>query len=162
MCGALLAVAFQLAAISPALPQFDRGGTADAGIAPYGYVNLRDSHCGARGDGSTDDTVAIQTCIDYAHSNHLQGIFCPDGNYKITSSLYLDPPGNLRRNLTNPTIFAFSLAFVGVSAGLGNHEGFGCQIRPTFNNGVALWVGTGQGMKVSGVQILGPSGGYRG
>src|SRR5262249_44398176 len=39
---------------------------------------------------------------------------------------------------------------------------FGCQIRPTFNDKVALWVGPGQGMKVSGVQILGPGGAYRG
>lgn len=117
---------------------------------------------GATGNGSTDDTTAIQAAIDYAYNNHLQGIFCPDGSYKTTRPLYLDAPGNLRGNLANPTIFAFSLAFVGTPNGLGNHEGFGCQIKPTFNDNVALWVGTGQGMHVSNVQILGPSGGYRG
>ena len=44
-------------------------------------VNVKDY--GAIGDGTTDDTDAIQTALDTG-----QRVFIPTGNYKITSSLY--------------------------------------------------------------------------
>jgi len=171
----------------------------------YG-VNIKEF--GALGDGSTDDTAAIQAAIDYAVNNGKQSIFCPNGNYVTTRSLFLDPPGNLRGSaaawsagttyainnvvtsagvpwisLTNgnigntpsvtstfweqtsaaPTLFHFSLAFTGPREGTANYESVGCNIKPTFNNAVAFWVGTGNGMSVTNIQIIGGGvGAYRG
>ena len=115
---------------------------------------------GAKGDGSTDDTAAIQACIDAAVATKAHCVYMPRGTYKTTSPLFLDPPGNLRSSITNPTIFNFSLSLVG-EAGLGNHEGYGTAIKPSADNFVALWVGPGQGMCVSDLSILGPGNSYR-
>lgn len=108
---------------------------------------------GAKGDGSTDDTAAIQAAIDAAYAAGGRAVYMPRGNYKTSSPLFLDPPGNLRSSLSNPTIFNFSLALVGEN-GLPNHEGFGTTIRPVSSSFVALWVGTGQGMLVKGLNII--------
>jgi hypothetical protein len=119
---------------------------------------------GAVGDGIHDDTPAIQTAIDYAYSNNLHDIFCPAGRYLTSRTIYLDPPGNLRSNFSHPTMFDFSLAFVGQDRGIGNndvHAG-GCRIRPNFNNGIAFIIGPGQHMKVSGIAVVSSAGGYRG
>ena len=42
---------------------------------------------GAVGNGSTDDTAAIQNAIDYVYDNGLGKLYFPAGNYKITKSL---------------------------------------------------------------------------
>ena len=39
---------------------------------------------GALGDGSTDDTSAIQDAINYASSHKIQTVFFPDGHYRFT------------------------------------------------------------------------------
>jgi pectate lyase-like protein len=119
-------------------------------------VNIRDF--GAIGNGRTDDTAAIQAAIDYAYKNHLQGIFCPSGNYVASRTIYLDPPGNLRANLRSPPLFSFSLSFVGEDEGIGNGDGFGCSLRTTFNDKIAFMVGPGQHMAVRGIAIIGPNG----
>ena len=43
---------------------------------------------GAVGDGVTDDTAAIQACINWASANHKPVIYLPRGQYKI-STLYI-------------------------------------------------------------------------
>ena len=48
------------------------------------YVNAKDF--GAKGDGSTDDTTALQTWLTYICTNSKQG-YLPNGTYKITSTL---------------------------------------------------------------------------
>jgi len=40
---------------------------------------------GAKGDGTTDDTAAIQATIDDAITTGAKAIFCPPGTYKVTS-----------------------------------------------------------------------------
>jgi hypothetical protein len=117
---------------------------------------------GAAGDGRTDDTAAIQAAIDHAYANHIQGITCPSGNYLTSQTIYLDPPNNLRAHFTAPPLFSFSLAFVGEDQGIGNGDGFGCTLRPNFNDRVAFLVGSGQHMKVSGIAVIGPNNAYRG
>ena len=117
---------------------------------------------GAVGNGSTDDTAAIQRCITAAYNANIQTCYLPPtGNcYKTTGPVYLADP-SFSSHISNPTTFNFSLALVGENGGA-NHEGFGSRICPNFNNGVALWVGPGQGMVVRGLQIIGPGGSYRG
>ena len=133
-------------------------GTPRSGL--HDWVNIKDPRFGAVGNNSTDDTAAIQAAIDYAFAHNLTGVYCPAGTYKTTSTIYLDPPGNLRSNLSSPTNFAFSTSFFGDPAASGNYQG--CRIQPNFNNGIAFLVGPGQGMRVSDIAVIGPGGGYRG
>jgi hypothetical protein len=67
------------------------GGLASLGI---GFVSVK--KCGSTGDGSTDDTAAILSCIEYANTNKLN-LYVPAGIYKFTSSL------NMCAVVGNPT-----------------------------------------------------------
>lgn len=49
------------------------------------YVNIKDFE--AVGDGTTDDTIAIQSAINYSCSNGYPMIKIPNGIYKITATL---------------------------------------------------------------------------
>ena len=126
----------------------------------WGSYNAKDY--GAVGNGSTDDTAAIQSCITAAYNAKVQTCYLPPTGhcYKTTGPIYLADP-SFSSNISNPTTFNFSLALVGEDGGA-NLEGFGSRICPNFNNNVALWVGPGQGMHVRGIQIIGPDGTYRG
>jgi hypothetical protein len=55
--------------------------------------------CGAAGDGSTDDTRSIQSCIGAAASSG-QGIYFPPGTYKVTAALTITS-GNMLLYGTN-------------------------------------------------------------
>jgi hypothetical protein len=72
----------------------------DGGRPPY--INITDARFGADPTGAADSTAAIQAAIDFAYnSNAGSSILCPDGNYKISYPLFLDPPGNLRTALNS-------------------------------------------------------------
>lgn len=53
-------------------------------VARAGIYNVKQG--GAKGDGVTDDTTAIQAGIDYARTNGVP-IYFPAGTYKVTSGL---------------------------------------------------------------------------
>ncbi len=55
-------------------------------------VYLDDSRFGAKGDGTTDDTGALQRAIDTVADEHHEGIlFIPSGHYRITHTLFVWP-----------------------------------------------------------------------
>lgn len=51
---------------------------------------------GAYGDGTNDDTLAIQTAINYAEENEILDVYFPNGFYKITESLEITKAINLK------------------------------------------------------------------
>lgn len=57
-----------------------------------GYENVKDY--GAVGDGSTDDTAAIQQAIDAA--GRYGGVFLPSGRYSISDTLHIGGSGQAR------------------------------------------------------------------
>lgn len=76
---------------------------------------------GATGDGSTDDTAAIQAAIDYVEDNHdkYRGVYFPTGNYIIsgvtatTASLVGEESSRtLQGAITNVTTQFFGTRFV--------------------------------------------------
>lgn len=112
--------------------------------------------------GDADATTCIQGAIDYAYKNNINAVTCPgNSNFTTSAPIYQDPPGNLRTSLKSPTIFAFSLSFIGLQGP--NHEGKSCKIRNSVPGQVAWWIGPGQGMILKGVNIVGSysTNGYR-
>ena len=63
---------------------------------PEGYVNVKDF--GAKGDGVTDDTEAIQAAIDANPK-----VFFPDGEYIIEDTIYLPRSFEFKGSLTGMT-----------------------------------------------------------
>lgn len=51
------------------------------------FINVKGSAYGATGDGSTDDTAAIQAALDAAGAASGGTVYFPPGTYKITSAL---------------------------------------------------------------------------
>ena len=60
-------------------PDMGAPGVADARV-----------DCGARGDGASDDTAALQRCLD-AHTH----VFLPPGMFRVSATLQLPPGGSL-------------------------------------------------------------------
>jgi hypothetical protein len=69
-----------------------------AAATPTQDLNAK-SDCGAAGDGSTDDTTSIQSCITTATTSG-QGIYFPPGTYKVTAALTISS-GNMLLYGTN-------------------------------------------------------------
>ena len=81
----------------------------DVNDLTYSYVNVKTY--GAIGDGSTDDTAAIQAAIDAGAG---KVVFFPTGSYKITDTLYVR---NNSTMLKGAGVYSTSiLAFTGNSA----------------------------------------------
>jgi Pectate lyase superfamily protein len=99
------------------------------------WVNIKDPKFGATGNGSTDDTVAVQAAVDYGFAHNVHGIYCPAGNYKTTSTIYLVPVGDPNRpNASGAAIYGSLIAFFGVRGTSGVAPP--CKISPTFTSAV--------------------------
>lgn len=57
--------------------------------APFTWLDATAAPYNATGDGTTDDTAAIQAAIDAADVGALKTVYLPAGNYRITSALTL-------------------------------------------------------------------------
>lgn len=72
-----------------------------SGIKGKIVVNVKDAPYGARGDGTTDDTSAIQRAITAASAANMQ-TFIPGGHYKLTSTLTIPSSAIIRGAGRNP------------------------------------------------------------
>lgn len=103
------------------------------------FYNVRASAYGAAGDGTTDDTSAIQAAIDDANSDGGGTVFFPAGIYRITSALTL----KIQVSLMGANALASSIAIdhasnngITVSAGSAGISTFirGLKIAPAQSN----------------------------
>ncbi len=87
-CG-LLAFGFGLPGLFPAEGQSAYTTRLDDPRAVY----LDGSEFGARGDGVTDDSAAMQAALDKAESTtaHEGILFVPTGRYRLTRTIYVWP-----------------------------------------------------------------------
>ncbi|KAJ5884731.1 Exo-beta-1-3-glucanase, partial [Penicillium taxi] len=76
------------------------------------FVSIRSA--GAKGDGSTDDTSAIQTALKSAASSG-QIVFFDQGTYKVTNTLYF-PPGLRVVGEAFPVLMASGSVFADISS----------------------------------------------
>ncbi|KAJ5082967.1 CAZyme family GH55 [Penicillium argentinense] len=85
-------------------PQYETSSTSS-------FVSIRNA--GAAGDGSTDDTSAIQSALISAASSG-QIVFFDQGTYKVTSTIYI-PPGSRIVGESYPVIMASGSSFSSIS-----------------------------------------------
>ncbi len=63
-----------------------------------GVLNVRDAKYGAKGDGKTDDTAAIQKALtEGLYSHHI--IYVPNGVYLVSNTLKWQNPANAGNNV---------------------------------------------------------------
>ena len=90
--GSVRSVRMLPSAASPPLDLLSRhvwDASAQAGVDSPGVANAK-SACGARGDDKTDDTAALQACL-----NQHSAVFLPPGRYRISATLDIPAGGSL-------------------------------------------------------------------
>ena len=103
---------------------------------------------GATGDGTTDDTVALQTAINYCIDNGNK-LFIPKGVYIISSPLLL-----AKWNGSSFSFFGIDIEgerYVGTDGTKGKYT----VIKPTFNNTFAIGIQLGRGIRIKDLSIVG-------
>jgi hypothetical protein len=72
-----------------AIPAGGGGGDKEEFVGPFAnWKNVKASPCNAAGNGTTDDTVAIQTCFNGISATS-PVVYFPAGTYKVTNTLNL-------------------------------------------------------------------------
>ena len=74
-----------------------------------GYINARNPPFGAVGNGTNDDTAAIQSALNSASANGGGIVFLPRGNYLINSSLVVPAQTSLVGVWRAPTAYSQNL-----------------------------------------------------
>lgn len=112
---------------------------------PPGGVSVK--YFGAKGDGYTDDTAAIQATIDHALQNKLANVYMPDGIYRTCGPLHLGYGDTFR---TVNLLGADSTAYA--------DPGFpGVTIIADFADAPAIVVQGGRNVKIKHIAIRGAS-----
>ncbi|MGW1436843.1 glycerophosphodiester phosphodiesterase family protein [Streptomyces griseus] len=77
----------------------DAATVAQLSQSVLGWVNVKDKAYGAKGDGATDDTVALQAAIDACPPGGV--VYLPEGVYRVSAPIYPNPTTTLRGSHAN-------------------------------------------------------------
>ncbi|WP_339077833.1 glycosyl hydrolase family 28-related protein [Acetobacter sp. AC2005] len=128
-------------------------------------ISVRDF--GAKGDGVTDDTAAINAAISYAHTTNNKGgrIFFPDGVYNVSSTIILTGSGfsligtSPRAATIQSTVTSGNIIQIGQSPdNLNNNQNdqiFGLNIisQNPMTSGAAIYADGVYNLKIDNVRI---------
>lgn len=133
----------------------DNGGTIiqATGIAIGRWIRVMLSsdvsvkYFGAKGNGTIDDTAAIQAAIDYALRSKIANVFMPDGRYLTSGPIHLGyGNGYVTVNLIGAdSTYACDAGFPGVT------------ILANFSNAPAIVVQGGRDIKIKNISLKGTS-----
>lgn len=127
-----------------------------AGFVPTPTIGRSDTSMivrdfGAVGDGISDDTEAIQACIDAAiYGGRSHRIFLPEGRYRISDTIHVGY-GVLHRG----TPFTSALLQGSGSAYRGEASFSGTVLLPSFRDRPALAIQGGRRVRIRGIAIRG-------
>jgi hypothetical protein len=99
--------------------------------------------------------ATIQDAIDYATANGVQAVNLA-GNIYCDPGIYLDPTGNLRSSFSSPSSSQFTAHLRG-AGGAGSVESQAATLRFVDVTTSWLLVGPGQGMRISDLNLIGPT-----
>lgn len=85
------------------------------------FVNVKDPTYGAKGDGSTDDTSAIQAAINAVEAAGGGTVIFPPGTYKTTAALVMDTAGTTLLGFGRPIIDVTSTTVNGITITAESH-----------------------------------------
>lgn len=84
---------------APGVAPTDLATVAQLGASLLGWLNVKDAVYGATGDGTTNDTAAIQEALDAAPDGGV--VYLPEGAYRTSVPLVLPPTITLRGTRAN-------------------------------------------------------------
>ncbi|MBD1847596.1 hypothetical protein H6F89_30190 [Cyanobacteria bacterium FACHB-63] len=114
-------------------------------ILPIDGLSVK--YFGAKGDGRTDDTAAIQATINHALRNKIANVFMPSGVYSTSGPIHLG---------YGHTFATVNL--IGADSAFAGDTGFpGVTITARFSNAPAIVVQGGRNVKIKNVSITGMS-----
>lgn len=131
--------------------------TGTGGAGTYTVNNTQTVTSTSISTQAGDYTPVYQTAIDVAFALGITRVVALPRDTPTYAPIYIDPPGNLRVNPTDPTIFYWTMEFIGCGPNLApdvGHAG-GTGINPMFDNAPAIWIGPGNAVNVSRVRCIG-------
>ena len=139
--------------------------------AGTGYISGTSFNVSSTTSGSTSNLVVGSRISGFgtAVETVVTAVVTAGSQYTINKSQTVGSSGSPASlsgsNPSTPTQAQFTMSFFGDPKGAGAQPlpGYStCQIDPTFNDTTALMVGSGQGMRLSDIAIVGPNNAYRG
>lgn len=134
-------------------------GTGTGGAGTYTVNNTQTVASTSITTQSGDYTPVYQAAIDYMFAHNLARIVALPYDTATYAPIYLDPIGNLRVNPTDPTMFYWTVEFIGcgtnIVPGNGGGPSGGTGILSQFDNAPAIWVGPGNSVTISRIRCVG-------
>jgi hypothetical protein len=84
---------------APGVAATDLATVAQLGQSLLGWLNVKDTAYGAKGDGTTDDTAAIQAAFNAAPAGGV--VYLPEGVYRTSAPLVVPPAITVRGSHAN-------------------------------------------------------------
>lgn len=174
---ALLAVLLLLCAISAHAQNISGGGgSAPNPLTPLNWLNVTQSPCNAKGDGTTNDTAAFNTCLSAASALNSATVYVPTGKSYLLDPLTLPAHVCLSGSISGaaestisppvaPMLLVNSNTAAFITTGFGScvkdltlywptQVAYSASTPTSFNPGILVPTASNGGANISGVQMI--------